>query len=101
QPAIPEGGIAGLFDRRAWRAHRQRAAGRSAVNFLHEEIADRLLDRLDVVNRRFAAALDLGARDLYLTRLLEARSDGMSVVAAEPAAAFLTPGAGQQGVADP
>src|SRR5439155_7629958 len=52
-----------LFDRRAWRAHRERAARAGAVDFLHAEIADRLLDRLDVVNREFAVALDLGARD--------------------------------------
>jgi DNA mismatch repair protein MutS len=57
-----------LFDRRAWRAHRDRAArlardGAGAVDFLHAEVSDRLIDRLDVVNRKFAVALDLGARD--------------------------------------
>ena len=51
-----------LFDRRAWRAHRNRAAA-GAVDFLHDEIGERLLDRLDLVNREFADVLDLGARD--------------------------------------
>ena len=43
--------------------HRDRAARQGAVDFLHDEIADRLLDRLDLVNREFPVALDLGARD--------------------------------------
>ena len=51
-----------LFDRRAWRAHRNRAAA-GAVDFLHDEIGDRLLDRLDLVNRDFPDVLDLGARE--------------------------------------
>ena len=73
-----------LFDRRAWRAHRERAAGlarggaarQGPVDFLHAEIADRLIDRLDVVNREFAVALDLGARDGAL-----ARAPGLAVAA--------------------
>jgi len=106
QPATPgratsERSAAELFDRAAWRAHRRRAALSGPVNFLHDEIAERLLDRLDVVNRCFSSALDLGARDLHLTRLLQARGNGMSVVAAEPAEAFLASGAGLRVAADP
>ena len=37
------------------------------------EVADRLIDRLDVVNREFAVMLDLGARDGGLARALAAR----------------------------
>ena len=77
-----------LFDRRAWRAHRDRAArthGRSA-DFLHLEVAERLIDRLDLVNREFAAILDLGARDGALARLLVGRRGTELVVAAEPSA---------------
>jgi NADH dehydrogenase [ubiquinone] 1 alpha subcomplex assembly factor 5 len=48
-----------IFDRRAVRAHRARAAG---DDFLFAEIAARLLDRLDDVARDFPTALVLGAR---------------------------------------
>jgi SAM-dependent methyltransferase len=52
---------AGLFDRRAWRRHRERAVRQGSVRFLHDEIAARLGDRLDLVQRQFVAALALGA----------------------------------------
>src|SRR5207248_1944494 len=85
----PDPTAAPLFDRRAWRAHRERAARCGSVDFLHEEVADRLIDRLDVVNRDFAVALDLGSRDGGLTRALAARRGMTRVVAAEPAPFFL------------
>ncbi len=90
-----------LFDRGAWRAHRQRAARAGAVDFLHAEVADRLVDRLDLVNREFAVALDLGARDGWLARALAERPGTIRVVAAEPAAAFLTGAPGLRVAADP
>ena len=90
-----------LFDRRAWRAHRARAARGGAVDFLHREIADRLIDRLDVVNRQFGVALDLGARDGALARALAARRGTRLVVAAEPAKRFLARAPGHRVVADP
>jgi NADH dehydrogenase [ubiquinone] 1 alpha subcomplex assembly factor 5 len=92
---------AALFDRRAWRFHRARAAVGEPVDFLHAEIADRLLDRLDVVNRAFAAVLDLGARDAALGRALAARPGTRSVVAAEPAPQFLAGVGGLRIAADP
>ena len=94
-----------LFDRRAWRLHRERAARQGIsdgmVDFLHAEVAERLLDRLDVVNREFPLALDLGARDGALARALHARPGAERVVAAEPAAGFLARAAGQRVAADP
>ncbi|HVC50997.1 MAG TPA: methyltransferase domain-containing protein [Stellaceae bacterium] len=74
-----------LFDRRAWRLHRARARRAGTVDFLRHEVNDRLLDRLEVVNRAFPVALDLGAADLSLTRLLAQRPGTARVVAAEPA----------------
>jgi NADH dehydrogenase [ubiquinone] 1 alpha subcomplex assembly factor 5 len=71
-----------LFDRRAWRAHRDRSAG--GVDFLHREVAERLVERLDLVDRAFTAILDLGARDGILARALTVRDAGAWVVAAEP-----------------
>ncbi|HLY45274.1 MAG TPA: methyltransferase domain-containing protein [Stellaceae bacterium] len=96
----------GLFDRRAWRAHRDRAArlGRmtgGAVDFLHDEVAERLIDRLDLIRREFALALDLGARRGPLARALAARPGSRGVVAAEPGAGFLRGAAGLRVAADP
>ena len=95
-----------VFDRRAWRLHRDRAArlaqrGAGAVDFLHAEIADRLVDRLDVVNREFAVALDLGARDGGLARAVAARRGAVRVIAAEPATQFLALAPGPRVAADP
>lgn len=63
-----------VFDRRAVRAHRERAARRFADHdFLFREAAERLVERLDDVNRVFPRALDLGARTGVLAPLLAAR----------------------------
>jgi len=89
-----------LFDRQAWRLHRDRAAG-SGVDFLHQEVAERLIDRLDLVNRDFAMALDLGARNGGLTGLLAERSGTQRVVAAEPSARLAGAAPSPQVCADP
>lgn len=52
-----------VFDRRAVRRHRDRAAPElDGHRFLFDEVGARLLDRLDDVNRDFARVLDLGGR---------------------------------------
>jgi SAM-dependent methyltransferase len=52
-----------VFDRRAVRMHRDRAAATFAAHdYLFADAADRLTDRLDDVKRPFASALVLGAR---------------------------------------
>ncbi len=90
-----------LFDRPAWRLHRERAARSGIVDFLHFEIAQRLIDRLADVGREFRAALDLGALGGALTRALRQRPGMESVVAADPAAGFLRRGRGWHVAADP
>jgi len=90
---------ASLFDRHAWRLHRDRAAG--CVDFLHREVAERLIDRLDLVNREFATTLDLGARDGMLTRALADRAGSRMVIAAEPAAKLLAAAPTPRVCADP
>lgn len=63
-----------VFDRNALRRHRDRAAaGFDGADFLRREIGERLLDRLDDVRRTFPAALDLGAANGTLRRLLAGR----------------------------
>ena len=90
-----------LFDRRAWRLHRERAARQGCVAFLHAEIADRLIDRLDDVGREFHTVLDLGAYGGALSRGLARRPQVERLVALEPALPFLWRGAGLRVAADP
>ena len=60
-----------VFDRNQVRRQRDRAAATLAGHgFLFEEVADRLLDRLVDVTRRFPLALDLGGRAGMLGRKL-------------------------------
>ena len=58
-----------VFDRRRLRQHRDRAArGFPSHDFLLREVTERLADRLDDVNRRFASVLDLGCHTGETTR---------------------------------
>ena len=67
-----------IFDRALRRRRRDRAEpGFAAHDFLHAAMREGLLDRLDMVTRRFASALDLGCADGVLTAALRAR--GMTV----------------------
>lgn len=64
-------GPAVVFDRRAVRRHRERAARNfRAFDFLHRAGAERLADRLEVTTRRFPLALELGARGPLLREAL-------------------------------
>ena len=63
-----------VFDRRAVRRHRDRAAATvEAVEPILRDAADRLLDRLDDISIRFTRALDVGGRGM-VAPLLRARS---------------------------
>ena len=60
-----------IFDRAALRLHRERAAANFAEHdFLFREIADRLDDRLDDIDRDFPIALDLGCQGNAMRGLL-------------------------------
>ena len=70
-----------IFDRRAVRQHRDRAAALvSQVAPLLAEAAGRLLDRLDDTTRRFTRALDLGGRGAVAPLL---RQRGIEVVSCD------------------
>jgi SAM-dependent methyltransferase len=90
-----------LFDRRAWRLHRDRAAWDGCVDFLHSEVADRILDRLDDSGGRLHTVLDLGTHNGALSRALERRPEIGMVVAADPSIGFLRHGRGMRVVVDP
>ena len=68
-----------VFDRRLLRLRRDRAAATVAsVAPVLEAAADRLLDRLDDIRRRFHRALDIGGRGVVAPRL-RARGIGLVV----------------------
>ena len=76
-----------IFDRRLRRLRRDRAAPRFGDHaFLRDAIVEGLLDRLDLVTRRFERALDLGTADGSLTRALRAR--GIHVTPSDAGARF-------------
>lgn len=84
-----------IFDRSAKRLHRIRAARRFAEHdFLHREIAERLLDRLADIRREFPLALLQGGAADWLSPLLDARFGIRRVVGMDMA------GRGQALVAD-
>ena len=61
-----------IFDRRAVRAHRDRAAaGLGGYDFLFRAAAEGLAGRLADIRRNFAAVLDLGCHDGFLAEYLE------------------------------
>ena len=66
----PDG--AAVFDRRAVRLHRDRAAAgfEARGDFLVREVGERLVSRLDDVKRRFAHVLDLGCHSGQLGLML-------------------------------
>jgi len=84
-----------IFDRSAKRLHRIRAARRFAEHdFLHREIAERLLDRLADIRREFPLALLQGGAADWLSPLLDGRFGIRRVVGMDMA------GRGQALVAD-
>jgi SAM-dependent methyltransferase len=75
------------FDRRLRRLRRDRAAPRfEQADYLHRLVADEMVERLDLVRRGFARALDLGSGGPYLGERLRAR--GIEVAAADPGFLF-------------
>jgi SAM-dependent methyltransferase len=86
-----------IFDRRAVRRHRERAARMGGVDDLFAELAGRVLDRLDDTTRRFSRALDLGGRGMVAPAL---RARGIEVVSADLALGWARRGGGAALVAD-
>jgi len=72
------------FDRRAHRLHRDRAAAQfDAHAFLFEEVADRLVERLEDLNRKFPVALALGDRTGLVRRCLNGRGGVEALISAD------------------
>src|SRR5277367_3103638 len=87
-----------VFDRRAVRRHRERAARTvGSVADVLRDVAERLLDRLDDTTRRFAYALDVGGRGI-VAPLLRAR--GIDVVSCDLSPAMAARNGGPAVAAD-
>jgi SAM-dependent methyltransferase len=90
-----------IFDRRLLRRRRDRAAaGLASASFLIDEVAERLIERLESIRRSFPVVLDLGAHDGRLARLLDGHPAIGSVVQAELSPAMLAGADGLRVVAD-
>ncbi|HYC05435.1 MAG TPA: methyltransferase domain-containing protein [Azospirillaceae bacterium] len=90
-----------VFDRRAVRAHRDRAApGWADYSFLKEEVAERLADRLLDIRRSFPLALDLGSHGGEMARRMVGKAGIERVVRAELSPALAALGDGPVVAAD-
>jgi NADH dehydrogenase [ubiquinone] 1 alpha subcomplex assembly factor 5 len=78
-----------VFDRRAVRQHRERAARLGTAEFLFEEAAERLAERLGDIKRGFARALVLGARRGAMAHSLRSSAGFEIVIEADDAPGFL------------
>ena len=87
-----------IFDRTAVRLHRDRAAATvHAVTDILRDASERLLDRLDDVNRGFTRALDVGGRGVVAPAL---RARGICTVCCDLSAPMLARSGGASVVAD-
>ncbi len=87
-----------VFDRRAVRRHRDRAAALvPTVEPLLRDAAERLLDRLDDTTRRFGQALDVGGRGVVVPML---RARGIEVVSCDLSARMAARGGAPACAAD-
>jgi SAM-dependent methyltransferase len=71
-----------IFDRRLLRVRQQRARALGPATFLIERVAEELGERLNVVLRQFARAVDLGTPTDAVTRVLAASGKVATVIAA-------------------
>jgi len=78
-----------VFDHRAVRQHRERAARLGTAEFLFQEAAERLSERLDDIKRFFPRVLVLGARHGGMSRVLRSRAGIDLLVEVDDAFGFL------------
>jgi len=83
-----------VFDRRAVRRHRERAARLRSAEFLFDEAADRLADRLGDVKRAFPRALLLGARGGGMAAALKTAGGIETLIQADDVREFLASSGG-------
>lgn len=73
-----------IFDRVLLRKNRQRfAKDFSDFNFLHIEVANKIIESLDFINRDFSSILEIGSRDGYLGQKIAANKNAKRLVQSE------------------
>lgn len=80
-----------IFDRKLLNAHRDRAARMPApdADFLWQECAERLIEKLSDITRRFPMTLDLGSHHGKLRNLLQGRFGIETIIQTESSEAML------------
>jgi len=69
-----------LFDRKLLRQNRLRISKNFAQhNFLHHEIANRIAENVELLNREFGAMLEISAMDGYLSSLIKAEKKVITI----------------------
>lgn len=90
-----------VFDRRAVRMHRDRAAANFAnYDFLLHEVAERLLDRLDDLTYQFPLALDLGCHTGELGKSIKGRGGVETLIQCDVSIPMVERASGLRVVAD-
>ena len=90
-----------IFDRRAVRLHRDRAAKElSEFEFLLAEVADMLADRLSDIRRTFPLALDLGCHSGQIAKVLDGRGGIENLIQCDGSEAMTRQAGGMRFVAD-
>ena len=90
-----------IFDRRAVRAHRDRAAdGLGDYNFLFRAAAEGLAQRLADIKRNFGYVLDLGCHDGFLADILEPEHGAGLLVQCDLSEAMVSGAPGRRAAAD-
>ncbi|KAI5119596.1 hypothetical protein M0805_005766 [Coniferiporia weirii] len=75
-----------VFDRNAKRLQKDSAAARDrgqrsrTVDYVRDEVADRMIERFLDIKRRFGSVLDLGAGTGHFSKLLEPENAGKSIM---------------------
>ena len=95
-----ENGI-NIFDRKAVRRNRNRAAGDfGSFDFLFREMADRLVDRLFDIRREFPFALVLGSHKGIVNEALSGRSNIKTIVQCDASEKMVRAASGLRVVGD-
>lgn len=90
-----------IFNRNLLRLHRNRIANDfQNHDFLWREMANRLLERLEFINRKFPMALDLGAKNGVIAKELQGRGGIEKLVQAEFSECLIRNASGIKIVAD-
>ncbi|MFO0388671.1 MAG: methyltransferase domain-containing protein [Alphaproteobacteria bacterium] len=89
-----------IFNRKRVRLHRERAVRLGGDDFLLKEMAQRVCERLDELNKKFPMVLDVGAHAGTLAKKLTGRSDIGILVQTDLSYGMLSKASGLRVVAD-